>query len=539
MLISRFSTALVAAVALGCGVQAQATRCLQTINPFASNNGGSAGGVVFMDIDTKGNNLLLTEIRVNTGVGAGTAIGLEVYLCPTTYQGNERIAAAWTFAGSMTGTAAAQDEASITTGAACVAAGTYGMAIKAVGFGHRYTNGSSVVGPNYTYSNPDLSLTLGKAQNTAFSSSPFSPRLGNVEICYQVSTAVPTCASTSTVGQACGGNTGGFAGYELFNGTNPVDLVATGGYTLAYNAGTGAYTISGAASNPIVPLGTSAVNIGAGDDTVTEVTGLPGHLTAFGTQTSVWVGSNGYIFLTASGRSDFSESVAEFLAEGPRLCPLWEDYNPSANGGVFVEIDPIDPTLVHITWDQVPEFGASVYNTIQASISANGDIEVKFDAGNVVDTGLVGITSGGGTADPGGLDFSSLAGYVMPGGFSPNMEMSTADRPILGSSVTSTITGIPGSAAAGFMGYSFVPYATPGLDLSSVGAPGCALLGDTSIVEPIALTGGATETVALTIPTTATLAGNTLYEQAIVLAPGVNTLGAVLTNGIALNLGQY
>ena len=72
MLISRFSTALAAAVALGCGVQAQ-TRCLQTINTFASNNGGSAGGIVYMDIDTKGNNLLLTDIHVNTGIGAGTA----------------------------------------------------------------------------------------------------------------------------------------------------------------------------------------------------------------------------------------------------------------------------------------------------------------------------------------------------------------------------------------------------------------------------------------------------------------------------------
>ena len=535
MLISRFSTALAAAVALGCGVQAQ-TRCLQTINPFASNNGGSAGGIVYMDIDTKGNNLLLTDIHVNTGIGAGTAIGVEVYLCPTTYIGNETSAAAWTFAGSMTGTAANQDEASITSGAACVAAGTYGMAILAVGFGHRYTNGSTVVGPNYTYSNPDLSLTLGKAQNTPFSSAPFSPRLGNVEICYQVTTAAPTCASTSTLGQACGGNTGGYAGYELFDSVSPIDIT---GYQLTFNASAGSYSITGGATNPIVVPSASAVNIAAGDDTVTEVTGLPGYATAFGTQTSIWICSNGYIFMTATGRGDFSATVAEFLAEGPRVAPLWEDFNPSANGAVLIEVDPVDPTLVHITWDQVPEFGASVYNTIQCSISANGDIEVKYDAGNVVATGIVGISSGNGTADLGGLDVSSLSGYAIPGGFSPNMEMSTADRPVLGSTVTSTITGIPGGAAAGFMGYSFVPYATPGLDLTSVGAPGCALLGDTSIVEPIALTGGSTESVALTIPTTATLAGNTLYEQAIVLAPGFNTLGAVLTNGIALNLGQY
>ena len=117
------------------------------------------------------------------------------------------------------------------------------------------------------------------------------------------------------------------------------------------------------------------------------------------------------------------------------------------------------------------------------------------------------------------------------------MEMSTTDRPVLGTTVNSTITGIPGSATLGYVGFSYVPYATPGLDLTSVGAPGCYLLGDTSEVLPITIT-GSTETVSLAIPTDVTLGGNTLYTQAIAIAPGSNQLGVVLSGGLAWTLGE-
>lgn len=535
MLISRISTALAVTATLACGLQAQTgSQCLQTFNPFASNNGGSAGGVVFMDIDTKGNNILGTDFFVNTGIGAGTTIGLDLYLTPTTYQGAETDPTLWTYAGSGTGTAANQDEGSLISGGFCIPAGTWGMALVAQGFGHRYTSGDAAVGPNYTWSNPDIALTLGKAQNTPFSSTPFSPRLANIIFCYDVVASAPTCASVEALGQACGGNTSGYASYEQFDGVSPLDLT---GYQLTFDASAGTYSVTGGAANPIVAPTASAVNLGAGDDTVTEVTGLAPYATAFGPQTSIWVGSNGYVFMTATGRADFSASVGELLAEGPRMCPLWEDFNPSANGAVLVEYDAVDPTLLHITWDQVPEFGASVYNTIQLSISANGDMEVKYDAGNAVSTGIVGITSGNGIADPGASDYSALAGTSIGGGFSPNMEITTTDRPILGTTVNSTITDIPGSASVGYVGFSYVPAAAPGVDLTSVGAPGCYLLGDTSEILPFAIT-GSTETVSLAIPTDVTLAGNTIYTQGIAIAPGSNQLGVVLTGGLAWTLGE-
>lgn len=537
MLISRISTALAVTTALACGLQAQTgSQCLQTFNPFASNNGGSAGGAVFMDIDTKGNNILGTDFLVNTGIGAGTSISVDLYLTPTTYQGAEVDPTLWTYAGSASGTAANQDEGSLVSGAFCIPAGTWGMALVANGFGHRYTSGDSAVGPNYTWSNPDISLTLGAAQNDPFSGAPFTPRLANIIFCYDVVATPPACASTTAFGQACGGSTGGYAGYELFDGTNPVDLAGSG-YRLTFNASTGSYSVDGGIINPIVAPSPAAVNIGAGDDTVTEVTGLPGYATAFGTQTSVWIGSNGYIFMTATGRADFSATVAEFLAEGPRIAPLWEDFNPTANGGVFVEVDALDPTLVHITWDQVPEFGATVFNTFQCSISANGDMEIKFDAGNVVGTGLAGISSGNGTADNGSTDLSAQVGYVIPGGFSPNMELSMTDRPVLGSTVTTSITGIPGSTALAYLGFSYVPYADPGLDLTTVGMPGCYLIGDTS--ELLAVTvAGSSASPTIAIPSDATLSGNSIYIQGIAIAPGTNQLGVVTTNGLALNLGE-
>jgi hypothetical protein len=536
VLISRISTALAVTATLACGLHAQTgSQCLQTFNPFASNNGGSVGGVVYMDIDTKGNNIAGTDFLVNTGIGAGTTIGLDLYLTPTTYIGSEQNPAAWTYAGSGTGTAANQDEPSLISGGFCIPAGNWGMALVAQGFGHRYTNGASAVGPNYTWSNPDIALTLGKAQNTPFSSTPFSPRLGNIIFCYNKVATPPSCASVASLGQSCGGNTSGYAGYEEFTSTSPIDIT---GYQLTFNSAAGTYSVTNGAVNSIVAPTASALNLNAGDDTVTEVTGLAPYATAFGPQSAIWICSNGYAFMTASGRGDFSATLAEFLAEGPRVAPLWEDYNPAASGGVYVEYDAVDPTLLHVTWLQVPEFGASTFNDIQLSIAANGDMEVKYGAGNTVATGLVGITSGNGTADPGALDVSSLATATsIGGGFSPNMDMATTDRPVLGTTVSSTVTGIPGSTVTAYMGFSFVPNAAPGLDLTGVGAPGCYLLGDTSEVLPFPVT-GSTETVSLTIPTDVTLGGNTIYPQAIAIAPGMNQLGVVLSNGLAWTLGE-
>ncbi|MGA1608685.1 MAG: hypothetical protein ACO4CT_17000, partial [Planctomycetota bacterium] len=65
--MSRFASAATLAWALALPVAAQSGPfCLPTIQPFASDNGGSIGGVVYLDLDTRGHDLEITELVLNT-----------------------------------------------------------------------------------------------------------------------------------------------------------------------------------------------------------------------------------------------------------------------------------------------------------------------------------------------------------------------------------------------------------------------------------------------------------------------------------------
>ena len=63
--------------------------------PWASNNGGTAGGVVFFDLAVSAG-VLINAFDCNCSGTTGTSVTLEVYTTPNTYVGNETNAAAWT-----------------------------------------------------------------------------------------------------------------------------------------------------------------------------------------------------------------------------------------------------------------------------------------------------------------------------------------------------------------------------------------------------------------------------------------------------------
>lgn len=66
---------------------------------------------------------------------------------------------------------------------------------------------------------------------------------------------------------------------------------------------------------------------------------------------SVFVNSNGNLTFN-SGDPDFTESFPEFInGNNPRIAPIWDDFNPSTGGAVFVKQLP-DRFIV--TWNNVP-----------------------------------------------------------------------------------------------------------------------------------------------------------------------------------------
>lgn len=139
-----------------------------------------------------------------------------------------------------------------------------------------------------------------------------------------------------------------------------------------------------------------------GDDTSREVPigfSFPYQGSAF---TSVFVNSNGNLTFGA-GDTDFSESVAEFLAESPRIAPLWDDLNPSSAGQVTVDSDASSWT---VTFTDVPEFASTQPNTFSVTLEPDGTVTIQYGTVSA-DDGLVGVTQGNGAADPGETDLSA------------------------------------------------------------------------------------------------------------------------------------
>lgn len=156
---------------------------------FTSNNGGSSLWTVYFDM-TVVNPITVTSFDINTSLAAGSTMSIDVYMTAAggTYVGNTSNAGVWSLMGSGGGTTAGQDlPSNMNVSDFTINPGTYGMAIRYMGGGPRYTNGN---GSNQFYSNADLSLNLGAARSTTagpFSGgSLFSPRVWNGTIYYDV-----------------------------------------------------------------------------------------------------------------------------------------------------------------------------------------------------------------------------------------------------------------------------------------------------------------------------------------------------------------
>lgn len=120
--------------------------------------------------------------------------------------------------------------------------------------------------------------------------------------------------------------------------------------------------------------------------------------------TSVYVNSNGSLTF-GTGDPDYSESVSEFLAESPRIAPLWDDLSPNNGGQVVVTRDTGAFTVSFIG---VPEFISTGANTFSVTLRDNGSITIEYGSVSASD-GLVGLTEGFGASDPGETDLSAAS----------------------------------------------------------------------------------------------------------------------------------
>lgn len=169
---------------------------------FARNNGGSDGGAVYFDIDVLNPAGISVEKLFTNTADSFVNGNMNVYTRPGTAFGFETSLSGWTLVSSGTGSSAGPDNPSefdITD--FFLGQGVTGIAIESQAgvWGHDYTNGTA---SNNFYSNSDLTLSLGSASNSPFSSSPFNPRIwnGTIEYSAGAATAVPEPSSLAILG---------------------------------------------------------------------------------------------------------------------------------------------------------------------------------------------------------------------------------------------------------------------------------------------------------------------------------------------------
>jgi hypothetical protein len=142
------------------------------------------------------------------------------------------------------------------------------------------------------------------------------------------------------------------------------------------------------------------------DDTVPVTLGRPFNFQGQA-RSSVFVNSNGSLSFGA-GDTGFLATVPALLAGPPRISPLWADLDPTGflgNPGLVLVDANARPAAVHFV--SVSEFFSSNPNYFTAELGDQGKIALKWGP-TARGAALVGVTQGGGAADPGPRDLSKL-----------------------------------------------------------------------------------------------------------------------------------
>ncbi|MCB9886363.1 MAG: hypothetical protein H6838_12785 [Planctomycetes bacterium] len=291
------------------------------------------------------------------------------------------------------------------------------------------------------------------------------------------------------------------------------------------NIGTGYVVLPG--STPLyVPTSTPIV---MGDDQVIQfplnwTLPYPG-----GTTTDLYVSSNGFVHgapNTNNGCCAFNGAL--FLGNGPCWAAKWRDLNPAAGGSVYFDTDPVTGTA-YVTFDSVPDYGSTNPNTFQYAFDASGTVELRF--GNMDPTaGTTGYSPGNNNLLPPSIDLSAISVLITEANDIAPITHSSSARPVIGTAFSLETNNVPAISVVGATLFGLTEI-NPGLDLTSLGMPGCHQYVSIDASQVWVPAGGVGST-SFSIPNAPAFAGVEIKTQGVALVPGINALGALSTNGI-------
>jgi hypothetical protein len=271
-----------------------------------------------------------------------------------------------------------------------------------------------------------------------------------------------------------------------------------------------------------------------------------------GSTSSISICSNGYIWMqTPNALADFSPTVAELFSSPSRLCPCWVDLLPDGAtnvNNVFAEVD-VPNNKAYVTWVGVPTFTAGGVANMQVELNlTTGDVNYTYGTMTLPAVAIVGWAPGTGlsTIDPGNRDVSATiaAGFTTGTPEILGVALSAAPPPVLGATVTYTLSNIRPSLSISAMFFSFGQ--TGAVPLSAVGfnSPGCFSYLDTSpslgygAVSTLLLT-NPTATMNVTVPNLGIWAGVDIYLQGATLAPAESPSGVLTSNGMRSRINSF
>lgn len=170
---------------------------------FQGGNRGNPGGAVYFDVMVGTLPITVTGFDINSIAAAGTPFGFQLWTHTGTYVGTETNQGLWNLTTTGNGVAAGLNNPStvgLNASFQLNANTTYAFAMILADPGggnaiqHEYTNGN---GSNQSYSNADVSLTLGAASNVPFTAPLFTPRVWNGTMYY---TPIPEPATLAALG---------------------------------------------------------------------------------------------------------------------------------------------------------------------------------------------------------------------------------------------------------------------------------------------------------------------------------------------------
>ncbi|MEY2981203.1 MAG: hypothetical protein ACO4CT_05180 [Planctomycetota bacterium] len=321
----------------------------------------------------------------------------------------------------------------------------------------------------------------------------------------------------------------------------------------------GAFDLSGGPSLDWVPNGADGfivtrglatflpiaggTNVGATDDSVTGPWPLgfsfphPGGL---GTTTAIDISANGYVYLEPGSIAGSrccdaaSRIVRIFRQETPSWAAFGTDLNPALGGTVWINQTP---NVTYVTWENVPEEQSSSINTFQIQFYPFGQVSLVYQqTANLLRSALVGWSAGGGVDDDGSYDLSSATVYNMGPSSGPlTISAQPGQVPVVGSPFQLDISNVPSNVTFGALLNGAQPQ---NLALDVFGADGCSLLvSPDNPAFPLNLT-SPSGSLTIPLPSLPSLLGFTLEMQAVVLAPGINSLGLATSNRGSMTIGN-